>query len=85
MKHNSNQKIVRIGIIGITLVMAIGFYNKPLMAHGTLHEQIEHATKQIKQNPNNANHYYHRGESYRAHLELDLALVDYEHAKRLNQ
>lgn len=53
-------------------------------AHGDLHEQIQYVSKQIKQTPNNANLYLHRGQLYSQHNQLDSAIYDLKKAQRLN-
>jgi tetratricopeptide (TPR) repeat protein len=65
-------------------VLSVTAFSGQLIAHGTLHEQIEYTTEQINKYPADAQKYLYRGEAYRQHHELDLALVDYERAKRLD-
>ena len=57
---------------------------RDLAAHGSLHDQIVDATRQIESAPGDARLFLERGELYRLHREWEKALADYEEAATLD-
>lgn len=54
------------------------------LAHGPIHEQIDALTRQIAEDPCEAQLYLKRGELHRAHRDWALALEDYDQAADLD-
>ena len=67
------------GTVALAIVLAGAAF-----AHGDLHGQIEGATAQIRQRPDDAALYLKRAELYRLHGEPTLSAADYDRSARLD-
>jgi tetratricopeptide (TPR) repeat protein len=75
---------VRKYLLAVSVVVLAGITGQPVWAHGSFHENLDLLTKQIKQEPRNADLYLERGELHRLHGDVKAALSDYNRALRFD-
>ena len=66
------------------IILAISFYASIVFAHRAVDVQIKHLNKQLKATPENGALFLKRGELHRQHGEWQLALRDFQQAKKTN-
>ncbi len=60
--------------------LALLVWASPAQGHGPFHEQISRRDAAIEEDPSRAALYVERGETYRAHGDIDAALADFTRA-----
>jgi len=67
-----------------TYLLALIVGSSPLLAHGDLHVLIADLDEKLEQSPDNTKWLLERANYYRLHKKFELALVDFNKAKKLN-